>query len=139
MQKAPIERSPRQIRLRFRKMNPNLAVSGEQVLLELFDSFNEEVLAFYLPYQNFQYGDFLYFTLASHDYLHNGPLPLFLKIEFREGSYERKSLPFTEGLKKRYPNIEALLHHSYISDSPTNIFLENEDLEKWETLEVSKL
>lgn len=136
MNKVPIERSPRHIKLKFRKLNPNLGMSSEKVLIELFDTFNEELVALYLPHQDFQYGDYLYFALASHEYLHNGPLPLFLKLEFRPHSYERKSLPFTEGLSKAYPTMEVLLAHSYVSDSATDIFLEVDDLEKWEYLGV---
>lgn len=136
MKQVHIERSPQHIKLRFRKLNPHLGLASEQVLIELFDRRNEELLALYLPYQNFRYGDFLYFALASNDYLHNGPLPMFLKIEFRENSYEQKSLPLTEALAKTYQNMEVLLSHSYVSDSPTDIFLEQEDLERWEALVV---
>lgn len=131
-----MERSPQHIRARFRKLNPHLDPSSEKVLIELFDDFDEELLALYLPYQDFQYGDFLYFALASPEYLHNCPLPLFLKIEFRKNSYERESLPFTEALAKTYNTMETLLAHSFVSDSPTDIFLEEEDLERWETLGV---
>lgn len=136
MHNEAIERSPKHIRVSFRSLNPHLGIASEQVLLELFDSRHEELLALYLPYQEFQYGDFLYFALASNDYLHNVPLPMFLKLECREGSYERESLPLTEALSKTYQNMKALLAHSYISDSPVDIFLENEDLERWADLGV---
>lgn len=95
-----------QIKLRFRKMNPQLGLSQEQVLIELFDVLNEELYALYLPYQNFRYGDFLYFALASTDYLNHGPLPLFLKMECRLESYENQHLIFTRGTRQnlsQYP------------------------------------
>lgn len=136
MNSLPTERSPQHIKLRFRKMNPVLDRSREKVMMELFDAYHEELLAIYLPYEDFQYGDFLYFTLASNDYLHNGPLPMFLKIEFREGSYERHRLPFAEGLSKTYSNMGILLAHSYVSDSPNDIFLDTDNLEKWQMLGV---
>ncbi|MEM7368694.1 MAG: hypothetical protein AAF587_08810 [Bacteroidota bacterium] len=136
MNNEHIERYPKHIKLRFRKMNPHLGLPSEQVLLELFDTRHEELFALYLPYQQFRYGDSLYFVLASNDYLHNGPLPMFLKIEFRASSYEGKSLPLTEALSKTYGNMEMLLAHSFVSDNPLDIFLENDDLERWEALGV---
>lgn len=134
---ATQDRYEDQIKLRFRKMNPHLGMSEEQVLIELLDLLNEDLYALYLPYENFRYGDFLYFTLASTDYLNNGPMPLFLKIELRKDSYETENLPLVSALQKTYRNTQVLINHAYISDNPLDIFLDAADLEKWLNLELS--
>jgi hypothetical protein len=136
MKGASTERFSQHIKIRFRKMNPHLDMPSEQVFIELFDTLNEELLAIYLPFQRFQYGDYLYFVLASNDYLHHSPLPMFVKIEFRGNSYEREVLPMTEALSKTYQNMDVFLANSYVSDSPVDIFLDNEDLERWQDLDV---